>query len=100
MAIEISASVGRDGKNHGADLRKVKKLLNHVFPEHPLDVNGDVGRDLLRRIERFQRRFMSAPDGRIDPGGRTLRRLNASAPGAQPDWSGDSQRWSEVMGTL
>lgn len=38
---------------------------------------------------------MQNPDGRIDPAGATLRRLNVAAPSLQSDWSGDSSKWSE-----
>ena len=38
---------------------------------------------------------MQNPDGRIDPGGRTLKRLNSASPDMQSEWSGDSARWSQ-----
>jgi len=92
--IAINKSVGRGGENLKADTRKIQKLLNAIFPATPAEVNGVCGPDTIRRIERFQRRFMAKPDGRVDPGGRTLKRLNVAAPGMQQDWSGDSSRWS------
>ena len=95
MAISIEGSVGRGGENRKSDTRKIQRLLNEVFPATPLEVHGLCGPETIRRIERFQRRFMQSPDGRIDPGGRTLRRLEGAAPGVQPDWSGDSSRWSK-----
>ena len=39
---------------------------------------------------------MSEPDGRVDPGGKTLRMLNTAIPSIQPEWSGDSARWTEA----
>ncbi len=94
MAIRIEASVGRGGENRKIDTRKIQRLLNEIFPAMPLEIDGDCGPKTIRRIDRFQRRFMRNPDGCVDPGGRTLRRLNAAAPSTQPDWSGDSSRWS------
>jgi peptidoglycan L-alanyl-D-glutamate endopeptidase CwlK len=95
MDVTIKGSVGADGKNGKADTRKIQKLLNAIFPSTLLSVDGDCGSKSIRRIKRFQKRFMAKPDGRVDPGGRTLKKLNAAAPGMQKDWSGDSSRWSE-----
>ena len=95
MDVTIKASVGALGKNGIADTRKIQKLLNAIFPSTLLSVDGDCGAKTIRRIKRFQKRFMAKPDGRVDPAGRTLKRLNAAAPGMQKDWSGDSSRWSQ-----
>ena len=95
MDVTIKSSVGANGKNGRADTRKVQKLLNAIFPSTLLSVDGDCGSKTVRRIERFQRRFTTKPDGRVDPDGRTLKKLNAAAPGLQKDWSGDSSKWSE-----
>lgn len=95
MPIEIQASVGRGGENRRPDTREIQRALNEVFPSLELVVDGLCGSKTIRRIERFQRRFMTAPDGRVDPGGRTLRRLNSTVPSLTEDWSGDSQRWSQ-----
>lgn len=96
MSTSITESVGRGGSNRKADTRKIQKILNAIFPAAPLVVDGDCGRKTIRRIERFQRRFMHNVDGRVDPNGRTLRRLNAAAPSMQQEWSGDSSKWSEA----
>jgi len=95
MDVTIKSSVGANGKNGRADTRKVQKLLNAIFPSTLLSVDGDCGSKTVRRIERFQRRFTTKPDGRVDPDGRTLKKLNAAAPGLQKNWSGDSSKWSE-----
>ena len=95
MDVTIKSSVGANGKNGRADTRKVQKLLNAIFPSTLLSVDGDCGSKTVRRIERFQRRFTTKPDGRVDPDGRTLKKLNAAAPGLQKAWSGDSSQWSE-----
>lgn len=93
MDVTIVGSVGRGGDNRKIDTRKIQKLLNAIFPATLLEVDGDCGPKAIKRIERFQRRFMTKSDGRVDPGGRTLKRLNAAAPEMQKDWSGDSSRW-------
>jgi len=95
MSITISHSVGRGGDNRKSDTRKIQKALNEVFPGALLEVDGDCGSLTIRRIERFQRRFVQKPDGRVDPGGKTLKRLNAAVPSLQADWSGDSSKWPE-----
>ncbi len=95
MDVTIKGSVGANGKNGRADTRKVQKLLNAIFPSTLLSVDGDCGSKTVKRIERFQRRFTTKPDGRVDPDGRTLKKLNSAAPGLQKDWSGDSSRWTE-----
>ena len=95
MSIMINGSVGRGGVNRKGDTRKIQKLLNAVFPGTPLDETGEVDAKTIRRIERFQRRFLNNPDGRVDPGGKTLRRLNQAAPGESGEWKGDSSKWSQ-----
>lgn len=95
MSIQIQDSVGAGGNNGKADTRKIQKLLNAIFPSQLLEVDGDCGTKTVNKIKRFQRRYMNNPDGRVDPGGRTLRKLNAAAPAMQSDWSGDSSKWSQ-----
>ena len=83
------------GENRKPDTRKIQKALNEVFPGALLEVDGDGGTLTIRRIKRFQRRFVQNPDGRVDPGGKTLNRLNSAVPSLQADWSGDSSKWPE-----
>ena len=96
MTVSITKSVGRNGVNRKGDTRKIQQLLGAIFPLHPVLIDGECSAVVIRRIERFQRRFMNNPDARVDPGGRTLRRLNAAAPSRQPDWGGDSSKWAEA----
>ena len=96
MDVEIVQSVGRGGDNRKGDTRKIQRLLNLIFPAHRLVVDGLCGVKTIRRIERFQRRFMRKTDGRVDPGGRTLKRMISAAPSASRDWSGDSSKWSQT----
>ncbi len=94
--ITISASVGRDGKNLESDVRLVQEALNEVIPQKPLKVDGKIGAKTIAKIEQFQSGFMQKPDGRIDPGGKSIKRLSGSAPAMQGAWKGDSSRWSEA----
>lgn len=95
MAVSLAGSVGRGGENRAPDVRSIQKLLNQIYPLTPLVIDGRIGPRTIARIERFQRRFMQSPDGRVDPSGRTLRSLLAAAPAADPVWSGDSSAWSQ-----
>lgn len=95
MITAITASVGRGGQNKKSDTRKIQKLLNAIFPSALLVVDGDCGAKSIGKIERFQRRFMTKPDGRVDPGGRTLKRMVKAAPAMTDDWGGDSAKWSQ-----
>lgn len=84
----ISASVGRGGVNRPQDVRTVQELLNkHIpIPLRPVPVNGVAGGETITAIEEFQRRVVKlpAPDGRVDPGGRTLQALSAAPAGGAP----------------
>jgi peptidoglycan L-alanyl-D-glutamate endopeptidase CwlK len=95
VSIEIGASVGRGGVNRKPDTRRIQGALNEVYPALALAVDGLCGPATVRRIERFQRGFMRAPDGRIDPRGRSLARLNTAVPSLLEDWRGDSSKWSQ-----
>lgn len=77
----IKESVGRKGRNLPADVKVVQELLNKniasLAPLRPLVVNGLADEALYGAIEEFQRKVMAAPapDGKVDPKGRTLRFL-------------------------
>lgn len=107
----ISASVGEGGANRESDVRLVQQLLLAAGFD-PKGIDGDYGTNTRKAIIAFQKTFMSNPDGRIDPGGKSIGRLaqaggqpGAPASGAAPsapaaggakitDWSGDSSQWS------
>ena len=84
MTITIKGSVGRDGDNRRSDTKKIQRALNERFSSPALDPDGDCGRKTINRIKRFQKTFMPTPDARVDTGGRTLGKLNETAPGLQP----------------
>lgn len=79
MAVTISGSVGAGGRNNMADVFAIQNLLNKWITP-PITVNGTCdGKETdptVIAIKTFQSRFSSRPDGRVDPGGGTLRRLN------------------------
>ena len=84
----ITASVGAGGKNAQADSVIIQVLLNLNRPAAlpPIAVDGAVGPGTAAAIKEFQARVMgqAAPDGRVDPGGGTLKALQASLPPFDP----------------
>jgi len=91
MAISLTTSVGRNAVNEKSDVKKIQKLLNEcrhlLIPfVDKVDESGDADSTLIERIELFQRRVVVGVDvdGRIDPAGRTLAKLNENARGIAP----------------
>jgi peptidoglycan hydrolase-like protein with peptidoglycan-binding domain len=78
---EIEGSVGQGGDNRESDVRVVQQLLNRqdLTPLSTLREDGRSGPATVEAIRHFQARSLgiASPDGRVDPGGRTLRRLNS-----------------------
>lgn len=77
---KIVRSVGRGGVNLYNDVIIIQKLLNKQrLPgvTGQLKYDGDAGKETITRIEIFQKHIvkMAKPDGRIDPGGKTMARL-------------------------
>ena len=79
-----SGSVGRNGKNHYRDVKKIQVLLNRQyfnngrrFKNMPLKVNGRCGSETIAAIEYFQTRVchIPKPNLRVDPYSPTFRRL-------------------------
>lgn len=77
---KLKGSVGQNGDNLRDDVRLVQKLLNdhNLAPLRPLSVDGRVGPLTIESIRHFQSKYvgMQSPDGRIDPGGKSFRRLS------------------------
>ena len=75
----IAASVGLGGENRADDVKTIQKLLNeHSLPPlRALDVDGYCGDGTIAAIRHFQESKvgLKKPDGRVDPGGKTLRAL-------------------------
>lgn len=84
MAVFITASVGKNGKNQISDVVNMQLMLNnfifagHLKPHKALVPDGVVGKLTIGAIKAFQHSYLgfSFPDGRIDPGGQTLAKLN------------------------
>lgn len=77
----IEGSVGQGGDNVERDVRLVQQLLNRhdLAPLARLHEDGRSGPATIEAIRHFQTRYLSiaSPDGRVDPDGKTFRRLNA-----------------------
>jgi len=78
----ITQSVGRGVTNlNRGEVKLVQQLLNRhrPVPLRPVSDDGVVGTETISAIEEFQRRVvkLARPDGRVDPGGTTLRLLSA-----------------------
>lgn len=83
-ATQIFNSVGEGGKNVRADVKVVQALLNNFVAAFGLktsEVDGYCGRASVAAIRHFQAAILGylRPDGRIDPGGRTMAALVARA---------------------
>lgn len=83
--VRIMYSVGESGKNQRSDVVAIQKALNCIIkcnlltPLIPLKEDGVAGKVTKSAIRRFQQVSMSMvmPDGRIDPSGKTLDKLNS-----------------------
>lgn len=77
---KIEGSVGQNGDNLEQDVRVVQRLLNRqdLAPLTKIREDGRIGSSTIEAIRHFQARClgMKAPDGRVDPGGRTIRKLS------------------------
>ncbi|MEP7365673.1 MAG: hypothetical protein ABI972_20665 [Acidobacteriota bacterium] len=85
MPKNIKHSVGVGGTNHSSDVYTVQYLLNCVpksagGPMRELAVDGIVGPETMGAIQRFQTAQTHKCDGRIDPGGPALTKLQAFDP--------------------
>src|SRR5690348_1520718 len=82
----LTGSVGQGGRNTHDDVLLVQKQLNknaHIAPSiGEVPETGIMDEATLRAIAAFQRSVvrLSAPDGRVDPHGRTWRMLLGDQP--------------------
>jgi len=77
--LTISAAVGAPpALNRPDDVRTVQTLLQKFKPPTSVTVSatGTLDSHTRQAIRDVQKRFMQHPDGRVDPGGRTLMHLN------------------------
>src|SRR5882724_4542498 len=75
----LNGSVGLGGKNHRDDVIAIQTLLASCgFRLGRPD--GVCGPRTLKAIKSFQQGFMRMPDGRIDAGGMSVKKLAELAP--------------------
>ena len=76
----IKGSVGQNGDNLERDVRVVQQLLNRqdLAPLTKIKEDGQIDSKSIEAIRHFQTRYlgMNSPDGRVDPNGRTIRKLS------------------------
>ena len=80
----IRASVGQGGVNRPADVRTIQEMLNKALPGWggpaaklvPDGFNGPLTVAAIRRFQQVQLATYFPPDGRVEPGKKTLKRLN------------------------
>jgi hypothetical protein len=90
---QIEGSVGQNGDNLEKDVRVVQQLLNRqdLGPLGRINEDGRIGPATIEAIRHFQTRYLgiNSPDGRVDPDGRTFRKLssgtNARGTGENPE---------------
>ncbi len=91
MAVTIAGSVGEGGVNNNIDVLAIQTLLNKWI-DSKIYVSGlctgNIFDPTVQAIKDFQGLFVANPDGRVDPGGATLRRLNAEPLVLLPQMSG------------
>lgn len=80
---QIEGSVGQNGDNLARDVRVIQQLLNRqdLAPLTRISEDGRVGSATIEAIRHFQTRHlgMTSPDGRVDPEGRTIRKLSSGS---------------------
>lgn len=82
IMIKIDKSVGKNGRNLPVDVIKIQNLIdnNDLYTglQKPLPITGFVDQVLIQAIETFQKKHpkINHVDGRVDPGGATLQKLN------------------------
>lgn len=83
--IKIKFTVGKAAINNPDDVASIQQLLNDnigaMTPYATISVDGLSGSKTIGLIDEFQRRILKLPhpDGRVDPNGKTLQKLNQLA---------------------
>ena len=76
MEMALDSSVGFLGRNLKDDVRRVQALLTKLGYK-PGIPDGICGKRTQFAIETFQHTFLKVPDGRIDPGGLSWKKLTS-----------------------
>jgi Putative peptidoglycan binding domain len=82
LGMSVPGSYFYDVANDASDVRKIQDLLNRLAVSRvPIPVTGRCDPETVDGIMTFQKLFpgLPAPDGKVDPGGKTLARMNAVA---------------------
>jgi peptidoglycan L-alanyl-D-glutamate endopeptidase CwlK len=99
----LNQSVGVGAPNRREDVITIQTLLQSAGIS-PGAIDGICGPKTVAAIKSFQSRYLTHPDGRVDPFGPTWLRLSSKPAGPAPtattparftDWSGDSSKWSQ-----
>lgn len=82
MTITISASVGKNGTNNRSDVKTIQQALNKIppaqgAPNPNLNEDGLIGPKTISAITVFQDHHGLPADGRIDPNGQTIAKINS-----------------------
>lgn len=83
QAVTVSSSVGLRSANIPPDVTNIQKALNRISPAQggpttPLTPDGSSGQKTVEAIQNFQLHHFgwNGADGKIDPNGETLARIN------------------------
>src|SRR5262245_18217129 len=98
MGLSISGSVGERGTNRRADIEVVQPTLKKSGAN--LGVDRQCGPRTIAAIKTFQSAFMKTPDGRVDVGATTWKRLvEAGGSGSAPPMP-DSKRNELIIAAI
>ena len=89
----LNSSVGKDCPNEPGDVHLVQQLLR-TAGLYRGEVDGICGPQTIAAITEYQRAVLRNPDGRIDPGGVTWKRLVQQRLDTPPETSRD---WPAVL---
>lgn len=87
----IIKSVGENGANLPTDVKKIQKIINnnfHLLPKiKKLKEDSKIGNSTISAIRAYQAKVVKIlkPDGRVDPNGKTLRKLKKTARKPRPE---------------
>lgn len=105
----ITAPVGRGSVNRNSDVMVVQQLLNYQAYDlavNPIRLDGQPSSELFEAIETFQDKVchMRRPDGVIEPGKRTFKKLSRITIAQRADFDRDwvvpwAPKWIRMAGS-